>query len=315
MIKPKNGLTGLMLAAMTLSGTTLGAAERGSATHWVKAHDVYLRYELSGEGPDTVVLLHEMSTSLESWDYIAPALEHAHRVLRYDLRGWGLSERIHGPLTLEDEVEDLRGLLDALDIQGKVTLVGGAAGGAIALDFAAKYPARIVGVIAISPAAYMIPQLDRLPPPAPSSSSADTGTNGSQGASVTSTSPGGTGTSNTPGPLEAAYPLDLQRAHPDRLAHLLAMQSAADRSSMYPTVHAIYEIGFAAVLPHVSCPTLIVATSRWRRPVSDFKALADAAPKGSLVVIDTGHFAAIESPELILPVVTRFLRERSASAQ
>jgi 3-oxoadipate enol-lactonase len=125
------------------------------ASQWVKSNGVHLRYELTGKGPETIVLLHEMSVSLESWDYVTPELARDYRVLRYDLRGFGLSERIRGTMTMEAEMADLRGLLESLDIRGKVTLIGGAIGGAIALKFAATYPERVHAVAAISPAAYM----------------------------------------------------------------------------------------------------------------------------------------------------------------
>ena len=46
-----------------------------------------LRYELSGKGDRTLVLVHEMGGSLESWDDVAPRFAESRRVLRYDTRG------------------------------------------------------------------------------------------------------------------------------------------------------------------------------------------------------------------------------------
>ena len=86
----------------------------------------------------TVVLIHEMGGSLESWDEVAPVLAANRRVLRYDTRGAGLSEKVRGALCIDTMVDDLGALLDALGIVGKVALAGIAVGGAIALHAAVR---------------------------------------------------------------------------------------------------------------------------------------------------------------------------------
>ena len=63
---------------------------------FVELDGVALRYELSGKGERTLVLVHEMGGSLESWDDIVPRFAESRRVLRYDTRGAGLSQKIRG---------------------------------------------------------------------------------------------------------------------------------------------------------------------------------------------------------------------------
>ena len=113
---------------------------------------VGLRYELSGKGERTLVLVHEMGGSLESWDDVVPRFAGSRRVLRYDTRGAGLSQKIRGDLHIDAMADDIAALLDALAIKGKVALAGIAVGGAIALHFAARYPERTSAVVAGSPA-------------------------------------------------------------------------------------------------------------------------------------------------------------------
>ena len=120
--------------------------------HFIEVNGVALRYELSGRGERTVVLIHEMGGSLESWDEVAPVLAASRRVLRYDTRGAGLSEKVRGALSIDTMVDDLAALLDALHITGKVTLAGIAVGGAIALHAAVRLPQRISAVVVGSPA-------------------------------------------------------------------------------------------------------------------------------------------------------------------
>jgi 3-oxoadipate enol-lactonase len=279
-----------MIPILMFCAAAAQASERAlpTATTWAEVNGVTLRYQLLGRGTP-IVLLHEMTMTMEVWDDLLPAVTKNHQVLRYDLRGFGLSERIRGDITLDDEVSDLKQLLDSLRIQGKVTLIGGAIGGAIALKFAAAYPDRVLGVVAISPAAYMTPHPERLPTAAPVAAAAPS-------------------RSEDPDPLEVVYPKELRRQHPERFAHFLAIQNSSDRASSAASARAIYTTGFSEVLPHIMCPTVVIATSLFKlHSVDDFRELAKAIPRGQLVVLETGHFASAESPEMVRPVVTEFL--------
>jgi 3-oxoadipate enol-lactonase len=119
---------------------------------FIELNGTGLRYELSGKGDRTLVLVHEMGGSLESWDGVVPRFAESRRVLRYDARGAGLSQKVRGELGVDTMADDIAALLDALGIAGKVALVGVAVGGAIALHFAARYPARTSAVVVGSPA-------------------------------------------------------------------------------------------------------------------------------------------------------------------
>src|SRR5260370_26693766 len=103
----------------------------------VEVDGVALRYELSGKGDRTLVLVHEMCGSLESWDDVAPRFAESRRVLRYDTRGAGMSQKVRGELRLDTMADDIAALLNHIGIAGKVALAGIAVRGAIALPFAA----------------------------------------------------------------------------------------------------------------------------------------------------------------------------------
>ena len=102
-----------------------------------------------------------MGGTLESWDLVLPMLSAKRRVLRYDTRGAGLSQKVRGTLTIDTMVDDLMALLDALGIAGKVALAGVAVGGAIALSSAVRFPQRVAAVVVSSPAIGIAP--DRRP--------------------------------------------------------------------------------------------------------------------------------------------------------
>ena len=69
--------------------------------NFVEVNGTALRYELSGDGPSTLVLVHEMGGTLESWNLVVPLFSAKRRVLRYDTRGAGLSQKIRGPLSID----------------------------------------------------------------------------------------------------------------------------------------------------------------------------------------------------------------------
>ena len=71
-----------------------------------------LRYEPSGSGSRASVLLHETGGSLASWELVAPRLAAERRVLRYDARGAGMSEKVRGRLGLDTLLADLGGAFD-----------------------------------------------------------------------------------------------------------------------------------------------------------------------------------------------------------
>ena len=120
--------------------------------HFIELDGVALRFALSGTGERTLVLVHEMGGSLESWDEVVPHVASSRRVLRYDTRGAGMSQKARGELSFATMAGDIAALLDALRISGKVALAGVAVGGAIALQFAGQYPERASAVIVGSPA-------------------------------------------------------------------------------------------------------------------------------------------------------------------
>ena len=117
---------------------------------WIEANGASLRYELSGSGKETLVLVHEAGGCLESYEDALPGLEKEFRVLRYDQRGFGFSEKVR-ELTFSTVLADLAGLLDALKITAPVHVAGCAMGSDFAAGFAARHPGRVAKLAVASP--------------------------------------------------------------------------------------------------------------------------------------------------------------------
>lgn len=102
---------------------------------FVKVNGASLYYEIAGEG-EVVVFLHSGFTDLRLWDDQFDFLEKYFKVIRYDVRGFGKSDRPSEPFS---HFEDLKELFNYLGIE-KAHLVGVSMGGSIAIDFTLQYP-------------------------------------------------------------------------------------------------------------------------------------------------------------------------------
>jgi 3-oxoadipate enol-lactonase len=108
-----------------------------------------LYYEVTGAG-SPVVLLHGLNLDHHVWDAQVAPLAHAHTVVRYDLRGAGRSTDGVGYRIRPRHAEDLKALLDHLELV-RVSLLGLSLGGGAAIDFAIAYPNAVRALILVSP--------------------------------------------------------------------------------------------------------------------------------------------------------------------
>ena len=117
-----------------------------------------LAYDVTGTG-DPVVFLHGAFMDRRSWDAQLPAFAKRFRVVRYDLRPFGESNRVEKSYSVPD---DLRLLLDHLQIK-QAHLVGHSFGGGAALDFALLYPGRVASLTlaAAGPSGFVPPEEER----------------------------------------------------------------------------------------------------------------------------------------------------------
>jgi pimeloyl-ACP methyl ester carboxylesterase len=92
-----------------------------------------------------MLLLHGLGSTHHIWDLAAPVLSERFRVVAYDQRGHGFSDKPHGGYDLDTMVADLRGLVEALEL-GPGYVVGHSWGGSIALAYAGSYPQECAGI-------------------------------------------------------------------------------------------------------------------------------------------------------------------------
>lgn len=101
---------------------------------------VTLNYELTGEGPETIVLINGLADDVESWGFQVPDFVDAgYRVLTIDNRGIGKSEAPEGPYTSRMLADDAKAVVDQLGLTD-FHLMGVSMGGMISQEYALAYP-------------------------------------------------------------------------------------------------------------------------------------------------------------------------------
>jgi 3-oxoadipate enol-lactonase len=261
---------------------------------WIDVNGAALRCEVLGEGAKTLVLVHEMGGSLDSWDQALDLLLPGRRVLRYDTRGAGQSEKLREPPTFDVMADDVAALLDALGITGKVAIAGSAVGGGIALHFAVRHAARTAATIAMSPA-FGVPAAGRA-------------TGLARAAMVERVG------------MRAVVDATFANSYPPQVRHDLAQYETfrtrwmTNDPSSYANITrmlaaADIEAGFASI----ACPALLLGAAEdpLRTPAM-VEEVARAIPGARYQVVATGHYWAVQTPALVARTITAFLDEVGA---
>ena len=119
----------------------------------IKAGEIELNYEIDGEG-EPLVFINGITMDTNGWAYQAPFYSQYFKVIRYDCRGQGMSDKPDDDYSQQMHAEDLYSLLEALNIN-KIHLVGLSNGGMIAQHFALSYPERLISLVLVDTCSYL----------------------------------------------------------------------------------------------------------------------------------------------------------------
>jgi pimeloyl-ACP methyl ester carboxylesterase len=114
----------------------------------IATNDTHLSVAVGGSGP-VLVLLHGWPQTSRAWARVMPALARTHTVVAPDLRGTGDSDRPAEGYAKTNQADDIRGVLDALNLAGPVAVAGHDIGSMIALAWAASHPEDISHLVLI----------------------------------------------------------------------------------------------------------------------------------------------------------------------
>ena len=263
----------------------MAAAQLGSAR---------INYEFAGAARPCLVLLHEISGTLETWAQVAPAFERRFRVLRYDQRGAGQSSRIEGAFSIDSHIEDLHELLDHLGVGDRCHIAGVAIGAALAVRFARLNPDRVGSLV--------------LACPAPGVDAKRIGYLEQRAAAVERDGMIATAEAS----LANSYPLEVRRDQTAFQAYRTRFL-ANDPKSYAAINRAFARFDTVPDLPAIDCPTLVLAGSHDRlRPPAFVRGVAERISRARYDEIDSGHIMPLQAPVALIAAVTAFYDDIAA---
>lgn len=121
-------------------------------TKYARSRDIRIAYQVTGEGPIDVVWAPGTVSHLDlDWELPAKArfirgLSAFCRLIRFDKRGTGLSDRPPAVATLEERIDDIRAVMDAAG-SARAVILGVSEGASMGCLFAATYPERTRALI------------------------------------------------------------------------------------------------------------------------------------------------------------------------
>lgn len=240
-------------------------------------------------GAPAVLLMHSLGSSLHVWDAQAERLARGFRVVRFSLRGHGLTEVGAGPCTIEDFADDALAVLDACGVTA--AHVGGVSiGGMIAQAVAARAPARVRSLILCDTAL-------ALPPPETWRARAAT----VRAEGVAAIADATLARWVTPGYLASPAGRGLRN-----------LLLRTDRHGYAAAAEALATADLSRSTPGLRVPALVlVGELDPSTPIAAAEALQGAIPGAELAVIPgAAHIPMVERPDEVTAAILGFLTPR-----
>jgi 3-oxoadipate enol-lactonase len=243
-----------------------------------KVGDINIYYEIHGEGEPLVLIMGYGSPS-GWWFRQVPVYSQEYRVVIFDNRGTGRSNKPDIPYTMEMMAGDVSGLLDAIGVDA-AHLWGVSMGGAIAQEFALRYPERVISLIlgctSCGGTHSILPDAEAMTPLF-DFERAEQLTPEEQFREV----------------FPLLYSQEFIDNNPDRIEEALArmMEYITPRHGFQRQSEAVMRFDGYDRLPGIKAPTLVIAGDADRVvPVENSRILASRIPGAELVILENmGH--------------------------
>ncbi|WP_207462690.1 3-oxoadipate enol-lactonase [Azospirillum sp. SYSU D00513] len=261
---------------------------------FIRAGAITVHYDLTGPAEAPVLLFaNSIGTSFHVWDAVVPLLSDRFRLLRYDMRGHGLTDATPVPdggpgYSMDDLADDAAALLDALGI-ARAHVCGLSIGGMMAQRLAAKAPERVASLILCDTASVIGPpevwqtRIDAIRARGLASIAA--------------------------GVMPRWFTKRFLEAEPDRVRGYVNMVARNADEGYIGCAMAIRDADLRADDARITCPTLVIVGDQdAATPPAQAEALAKAIPGALLEIIpDAGHIPCVEQPETLVALIRTFL--------
>jgi class 3 adenylate cyclase len=255
-------------------------------TRYAKSGELHIAYQVAGQGPLDLVVVPGFVSHVElarEMPFIQSSqAESFARVIRFDKRGTGLSDRSVGVATLEERMDDVRAVMDAVDVE-RAALWGISEGGPMCILFAATYPERTSALVLQASFACRMQTRDQpygLPPDA------------AEALVAAFEDQWGTGTV-----LGSFFPSAID--DPTMREHFARYErNAASPSAMVDILRMVAATDVRAILPTISVPTLVVhSAGDLMVPVEHGRYLAEHIPGSRYVELPGADHITIQEGE------------------
>jgi class 3 adenylate cyclase len=255
-------------------------------TRYAKSGDVHIAYQVSGQGPIDLVVVPGFVSHVElaremPFTRSSQAVSFA-RVIRFDRRGTGLSDRSVGVATLEQRMDDVRAVMDAVGVE-RAALWGISEGGPMCILFAATYPERTSALVLQASFACRMQTPDQpygLPPDAAEALVAAFEDQWGTGTVLGSFFPSAI---DDPAMRELFARYERNAASPSAMVDILRMVGATD---------------VRAILPTISVPTLVIhSAGDLMVPVEHGRYLAEHIPGARYLELPGADHITIQEGE------------------
>ncbi len=242
----------------------------------------------------TFVFVNSLGTDLRIWDEVIAHWAGEFRVLRYDLRGHGLSDAPPAPYSIDDHVGDLAALLDVNQVSGAI-IVGLSVGGMIAQALAADHP-ELARLLVLCDTAHKI------------------GTPEMWNARIEAVRANGL-SSIAEGVLERWFSSGYRHAHAADLAGYRNMLMRTSAEGYTGTCATLRDTDLSSIASQLTQPTLcLVGEEDGATPPTLVRSLSELIPNAGFKTIPgAGHLPCIEQPKLLAGWIETFVR-RNGSA-
>jgi pimeloyl-ACP methyl ester carboxylesterase len=276
---------------------------------FVTANGLRFHYRDWGGRGQPVVLLHGLASTARIWDFVAPLLADAGRVIALDQRGHGGSDRSETGYSFAEVTADLVGVLDALGFARPV-MVGHSWGASVAVSFAVAHPDRAVGIALVdggtmsraSRPGITWEEFERMMAPPRLA--------GTPRTRLLERMRSGDLRDIWSPAVEEAIMAGFEVFPDDTIAPRLSFERHMQ------IVRAIWDYHPSELLPRVACPTLIMPAIRdgdidWTRRKREGVALAERLlPRARTVWLeDSIHDVPLQRPALVAELLRGFVRE------
>lgn len=258
----------------------------------IRIRDIDIYYEDTGRGTP-LLLIHGLGSSTSGWANQVPEFSQNYRVITFDVRGHGQTEKPQGPYSITMFAKDTVALMDSLEIS-PAHVVGISMGGAIALQLAVDYPKKLKSLVVVNMTSELILRTIK-----------ERFEFWMRTAIVRLLGMRKMGEVLAKRLFPKPEQEELRRVFPD-------MWAENDKRAYLASLNALVGWSVTERLGSIQCPTLVIAADEDYSPVSAKEAYVAKIPGAKLVVIDDSrHATTVDQSERFNAELGRFLSENS----